>query len=220
MHIVKIEKKHRYRGAIKTILSDNVFDERITFRHTADFGANGDDIVYQWFYREEDGRAAALPPDPAWKLFTDQSDSSVKGLGQYQITVEGTGGLVLADNLLFLRYRHKDDLPADGPNAVNWTKGSAAKSYGTEWNRDGADYRDPEAKDALGNPDTGLKFGGEWAGAGNSPTVDQVYRAQLVPGWIKRVLDRVNPVKRALATSATTTLPPPTPACFSKRPAA
>ncbi len=193
LHIVKIEKKHRYRGAIKTILSDNVFDERITLRHTADFGGNGDDIVYQWFYREEDGHGAPLPPDPVWRLFIDQSENLPKGLGLYQITLEGTGGLILADNLFFLRYRHKNDAPTDGANSANWAKGSVAKPYGTEWNRDGADYIDPEARDILGNPDTGLKFGGEWAGAANSPSVDKVYRAQLVMGWIKRVLDRVNP---------------------------
>ena len=34
---------------------------------------------------------------------------------------------------------------------------------------------------------------GEWAGAGNSPSVDVVYLPQLAQGWIKRVLDRVNP---------------------------
>ncbi|MCI0540885.1 MAG: hypothetical protein L0Z50_37265, partial [Verrucomicrobiales bacterium] len=187
LHIVKVEKKHRYRGAIKTILSNNVFDEKITLRHTGDFGANGDDIVYQWFYREENGQSAPLPPDSAWKIFTDQSNNSTKGLGMYQITLEGSGGLLLADNLLFVRYRHKDDVPADGNNSVDWN--------GTEWNRDGASFRDPLQRDANGNADPAnpIRFGGQWAGAANSPTVELEYRGQLASGWIKRVLDRVNP---------------------------
>jgi hypothetical protein len=126
--------------------------------------------------------------------------------------------LILADNLFLLRYRHRDDVPVDGSNSLNWAKGSAAKPYGTEWNRDGASFRDPEAKDTLGNPDDGLKFGGEFAGAANSPTVDRVYRAQLVMGWIKRVLDRVNPYEAASVISATTPHRRPMPACSGGRP--
>ena len=37
LHIVKVDKSQRYRGAIKTILSDNVFDENIVLRHTGRF---------------------------------------------------------------------------------------------------------------------------------------------------------------------------------------
>ncbi len=173
VHIVKVVKKHRYRGAVKTILSDNIFDEKITVRHTGDFGGNGDDIVYQWFYREEDGTEAPLPPADPWKLFPDQSSASPKGLGMFQINLEGTGGLILADNQLFVRYRHKDDNPTDDNNSVNW-------QLGTEWERDG-------------QPEAGRVIGELWAGAGNSPTVDGEYRPQLAIGWIKRVVDRINP---------------------------
>ena len=168
LHIVKIEKKHRYRGAIKTILSPNVFDEKITLRHTADFGGNGDDVVYQWFYRQEDGGSAPLPPDVPWNLFKN-------GAGLYQVGVAGSPTAMLPDNLFFLRYRHKNDVPPGKDPATfagtNWT--------GTDWETDG-------------RPETGSKIGELWAGAGNSPTVDGDYRPQLVQGWVKRVLDRVN----------------------------
>lgn len=175
LHIIKIDKSKRYRGAVKTILSDNIFEEKITMRHTGDFGGNGDDIVYQWFYREEDGTAdsaAGLPPASAWKLFPDQSDNTIKGLGMNQIDLEGTGGLILSDNLFFVRYRHRNDVPAAGVNGVNWD--------GTDWA-------------ANGQPEPPSKIGELWAGAGNSPTVDGAYKPQLAQGWIKRVLDRINP---------------------------
>ena len=172
VHIIKIEKKHRYRGAIKTILSDNVFDEKITLRHTGDFGANVDDIIYQWFYQEEDGTTALIPPNSAWKLFLDQSENDIKGLGQFQISLEGNSSLLLADNIFFVRYRHSDDKLPDDANSTDWMD--------TEWDRDGA-------------PDEGSVIGELWAGAANSPSVDGEYKPQLVPGWIKRVLDRINP---------------------------
>ncbi|MFT6864321.1 MAG: hypothetical protein ACJAVK_002886 [Akkermansiaceae bacterium] len=45
--------------------------------------------------------------------------------------------------------------------------------------------------DLNGQPDP-VK-GEQWAGAGNSPTVDGDYKPQLAQGWIERVLDRINP---------------------------
>jgi len=188
LHIVKMEKQHRYRGAIQTVLAPNIFEEKITLRHTGDFGGNADDIVYEWYYREENGAAAVLPPSGPWTKFAsgDQPD----GAGLYQIDVAGSGGLVLGDNLFFLRYRHKDDKPL----------------VGDPWAGDWANFGKPAAKlTATGEPGRGadghvvLEKQGEWAGAGNSPTVDGVYRPQLVPGWIKRVLDRINPYEARFA---------------------
>lgn len=43
------------------MLSDNVFDENIILRHTGDFGANADDLVFEWWYRPEDGTEALTP---------------------------------------------------------------------------------------------------------------------------------------------------------------
>ncbi|MEM7394166.1 MAG: hypothetical protein AAF492_17645, partial [Verrucomicrobiota bacterium] len=181
VHIVKMVKRHRYRGAIKTIFPSNIFEEKVTLRHTGDFGGNADNMVYQWFLREEDGRKAGLP-DPAakppeWILLKGNS---------YQLNLEGTGGRVLADNLVFTRYRHKNDPPAGD----TWTKN-------TEWARDGqrAATLDKD-HNVQHDPSTGLiitSLQGEWAGAANSPTPDHVYRPQLVMGWLKRVLDRINP---------------------------
>lgn len=183
LFIVKVSKEFRYRGAIKTILSDNVFDERVTLRHSGDFGANTEDIIYQWFYREEDGTEAPLPPGGAWKMFPDQSDNSIRGLGMHQINLEGTGGLLLADNLFFVRYRHRnDDESLSSPNSTDWT--------GTEWDRYGRFVTE-------GGQIT--KVGSQWAGAANSPSVDGEYQPQLVMGWIKRVLDRVNPYEARIS---------------------
>ena len=163
LHIIKIDRRERYRGAVKVVLSNNVFDENIILRHTGDFGANPDDLVFDWWYRVEDGTEAP-PPDsiPAgqtnpWKVFPDPSDN--KGRGFSQLKLKGNPQapeLLLADSLWFVRYRHKDEVPSD---PVTWA-------------------RTP-----------GIPY--QWAGAGNSRPGD--YRAQLAQGWVKRVLDAVNP---------------------------
>lgn len=163
LKIIKVDRRQRYRGAIKVLLSDNVFDENIILRHTGDFGAKPEDLVFDWWYRVEDG-TEALPPDqtPAgetnpWKPFTDPSGAG--GVGFSQLKLKGnpqTPELLIADSLWFVRYRHRSEEPID---PVTWA-------------------RNPE-----------IPF--EWAGAGNSRPGD--YRAQLAQGWVKRVLDAVNP---------------------------
>lgn len=171
LHIIKVDRRERYRGAIKVVLSDNVFDENIILRHQGDFGGNADDLVFDWWYRVEDG-TEALPPDqiPAgttnpWKLFPDPSPNG--GEGFFQLKLKGNPQapeLLLADSLWFVRYRHKDEIPN---NPITWVA-------------------DPE-----------IPF--EWAGAGNSTPNDldgdgvPDYQAQLAQGWVKRVLDAVNP---------------------------
>lgn len=163
LHVVKVDRRERYRGAVKVVLSNNVFDENIILRHTGDFGANPDDLVFEWWYRVEDGTSAP-PPDaiPAgqtnpWKLFADPSGNL--GRRFFQLTLKGNPQapeLLLADSLWFVRYRHRFEIPA---NPTTW-------------------QRTPP-----------LPF--QWAGAGNSRPGD--YRAQLASGWVKRVLDAVNP---------------------------
>jgi len=143
LHVIRIDKDNRYRGAIKRILSENVFDEKATLRHTADFGANPDDLVFQWWYREDDGTNRP-PPDQAtagtWSLFPEKSP---------EISLAGAGQALLVDNLFFVRYRHVTSAPSD-PNS--WS---------------------------------------DWAGAANSRPGD--FRAQLCEGWVKRVVNAVNP---------------------------
>ncbi|MGJ8649123.1 MAG: hypothetical protein ACSHX4_02075 [Opitutaceae bacterium] len=178
LHIIKIDRRERYRGAIKVVLSDNVFDENIILRHTGDFAARADDLVFEWWYRVEDGREA-LPPDliaagetNPWKLFPDPSPN--EGQGFFQLKLKGNPQapeLLLADSLWFVRYRHKDEAPLD---PIVWD--------------------DPATSDAV-SPE--IPF--QWAGAGNSTPKDldgdgvSDYQAQLAQGWVKRVLDAVNP---------------------------
>ncbi len=182
LHIIKVDKSQRYRGAIQVILSDNVFDENIVLRHTGDFGGNADDLVFEWWYRPDDG-TTALPPDrqaspTPWKLFADTSGN--QGRGFYQLKLKGNPSApeaLLADTLFFVRYRHKNEV-TDG---VNWE----------------VPQPNGEQRCVLGKCKPGIPY--DWAGAGNSTPQDldedgqPDYQPQLAEGWIKRVLDRINP---------------------------
>lgn len=160
LHVIRVDPAQRYRGAIKTILPVNVFDEKITLRHTADFGGNVDSAVaFAWWYREEDGttRPGDVPPGvagstPIWSPFGSANGTS----GMYGIELTGNPTLLLADNLFFARYRFAT--PTFAENAWSGWAGAANSSA-----------RD---LDGDGRPDL---------------------RAQLATGWVKRVLDAVNP---------------------------
>lgn len=177
LHVIKVDRRERYRGSVKTVLSDNVFDENVVMRHTGDFGANADDLVFEWWYRPDDGSLNVLPPfieDRAsagpWMLFPDLSGQ--QGRGRTEALLKGnpnTPEALLADTWWFARYRHKNDVVA-----------------GTDW------YKPQQNGDA--------KVNFEWAGAGNNDPFHDYdlngypdYLAQLAMGWIKRVLDAVNP---------------------------
>ncbi len=177
LHVIKVDRRERYRGAIKTILSDNVFDENLVLRHTGDFGANADDLFFEWWYRPDDGSLNVPPPDlltpgqpNPWKLFPDPSGN--RGQSRYQITMKGNPNApeaLLGDTFWFARYRHKND-----------------RVEGVNWNVSQFD----------GSPRVNFT----WAGAGNSDPFNDFdsdglpdFRAQLAQGWIKRVLDAVNP---------------------------
>lgn len=180
LHIIKVDRRERYRGAVKVVLSDNVFDENIILRHTGDFGANADKLVFDWWYRVEDGTEASPPDQIAagttnpWKLFPDPDGDG--GVNFFQLKLKGNPQapeLLLADSLWFVRYRHVNEEPND---PITW-EANAAETWEDDLDR--------------------IKF--QWAGAGNSSPFDldgdgiAEYQAQLAQGWVKRVLDAVNP---------------------------
>jgi hypothetical protein len=162
MHVMRVTRSEVYRGSLAPIYPDNVFDEKITVRHTGDFGGDVTDLFFEWRYREEDGRTlnppgvtlptAGTPGGTDWQLFAGD-------VGLNEVTLAGASAALLTDNLFFCRYRHKD---ADGNVASNWSQWAGA-----------ANSRPP-------NP------------ASPSATTDAAYVAQLVAGWVKRVTDAVN----------------------------
>ncbi|HEY1050734.1 MAG TPA: hypothetical protein VGE39_13285, partial [Prosthecobacter sp.] len=162
MHVLRVTRSEVYRGSLAPIYPENVFDEKITVRHTGDFGSDVDSLFFEWRYREEDGRAlnppgvtlptAGTPGADDWQLFAGAA-------GRNEIQLAGASAALLSDNLFFCRYRHND---ADGNVASNWSQWAGA-----------ANSRPPNV-------------------ASSSAATDAAYVAQLVAGWVKRVTDAVN----------------------------
>lgn len=194
LHVIEI-LPDRYRGAIKVIEAADAFSEKITLQHNGEFGGNTGDLYYEWWIRdaapldlvaeevlpngtlkETDGEGRTL-----WQQYIPQDRATApteekKHLGLHSIVFEGRPDVVLADKLVLMRYRHRTEsnwrlVPFEFTNpAVTWKPGTV----------------DPAGPAPF-----------QWAGAANSPQLQadgsKRYIPQLIMGWVKRVLDRINP---------------------------
>ncbi|MCP5517159.1 MAG: hypothetical protein H7A45_07885 [Verrucomicrobiales bacterium] len=192
LHIVEISDA-RYRGAIKIIEPKNVFDEKIELSHTGDFGGHTADAYYQWWVRDAatlDGITTPDDPDRAapstggWQLYE-------QGLGLNRIHFAGRPDITLADKLFYVRYGEAAELAnADGGNVI--TDDETASVSDASWRLVAPDDLSPAWERSSGEA---VPY--QWAGAANSPQLQangsRRFLPQLVMGWVKRVLDRVNP---------------------------
>jgi hypothetical protein len=157
LHVIAVESGP-FAGDLKIIFPDNVFDERLSLRHSSDFGGDPDPFQFEWYYHSDDADfvPTALPSvNPAdgtiaalngWHLFKPTTS------GLNTITL-GDGGetslFTLQDNWFILRYK--------GYNIAGQTKWSP-------W---------------VGDPASGAET-----------------RAAFAPGWIKRVIEGINPFEQ------------------------
>jgi hypothetical protein len=180
LHIVEIVPD-RYRGAIKVIEGSDPFSEKVALQHNGEFGANTGDLDYEWWIRdarqidttlknEIDSLATALP-DPNWQRYAS-------GPGLHSVVFQGRPDVILADKLVLVRYRHKTE--TKGWRAVPFELGAGIT---------------PSLAWQPGSSSVNAPF--QWAGAANSPQFQadgsKRYIPQLVMGWVKRILDRINP---------------------------
>jgi hypothetical protein len=127
-----------YQGELKTLLSDNPFDEKLTMRHTGDFAGRADDYEFRWIWANP-GSQDQDPTSPVWAPYTPEP---ADGVGSVDIVIGGPGAFTLSDHWFRCQYRPLDP----------------SHPCGTEWS------------------------------AWTPP--------QLAPGWIKRVLDGINPYEQ------------------------
>jgi hypothetical protein len=188
LHIIEI-LPDRYRGAIKVLEGVDPFSEKVGLQHNGEFGANTEDLYYEWWIRDAaplDVVAKEVFDDKHQATDTAQISGTLKetdaggnslwqlyasGNALHGIVFEGRPDVTLADKLVLMRYRHKSEM---------------------DWKLVSFDPNDPVRVWEPGSP---APF--QWAGAANSPQLQadgsKRYIPQLVMGWIKRVLDRINP---------------------------
>lgn len=125
LHIIQIDDGP-YQGDIKVLPGDNIFDERVSMRHSSDFGGAPERLTFEWYYKPDS--ADFDPTDlPQYNPSTgDISDPRgwlafpVVGDGVNDITLgEGnaSGLLTLGDNWFIARYR---GYPINGE--TNWSE--------------------------------------------------------------------------------------------------
>lgn len=191
LHVIEIIPD-RYRGAIKVIEAADAFSEKISLLHNGEFGGNTQDLYYEWWIRDagpldvvaneiiNDGTLAQTDENgnslwqeyiPQERLANDNLTPFQKHLGLNSIVFEGRPDVTLADKLVLMRYRHKNE---------------------SNWKLVPFEFANPNTAWQPGSP---APF--QWAGAANSPQLQadgsKRYVPQLVMGWVKRVLDRINP---------------------------
>jgi hypothetical protein len=181
LHIIEIIPD-RYRGAIKVIEPADPFSEKVDLQHNGEFGSNTGDLYYEWWVR--DAAPLDLVADevlPSGALAETAAGGAAawqkyeEGRGLHKVTFAGRPDVVLSDKLVLMRYRHYTE-----------TNG---------WKLVPFEVADPVVDWQPGSSTVAAPF--QWAGAANSPQLQadgsKRYIPQLVMGWVKRVLDRINP---------------------------
>lgn len=123
-----------YRGEVATLLAPDAFDERITFKHKADFAGNPDGWHFEWRLQAVGTSDAPAPITPAdsvegWNLV----DS---GTGKVAYTIGGASPFTLGDNRVIVRFRPISEttraLLAASGNPEGWSDWTAPK-LGQGW---------------------------------------------------------------------------------------
>jgi len=107
-----------YRGNVLVIQSDNIFDEKLTLRHTGDFGGRPDEFEFEWWLAPVDDTGVSptlLPASYPWLKWT-RLEPGMSEMGP-EITIEGANPTTLSDNWLIVRYK---GYPVCG-NAYRWS---------------------------------------------------------------------------------------------------
>ena len=183
LHVIRIGDE-RFRGSVAVIPPPNLFDEKIELQHTADFGGSTANVYYQWWIRDVAALEAVGTPDSGasgWQLYQ-------QGLGLSRIRFSGRPDITLADKFFYVRYGGSNELATIDPrNRV--PNGSVVDS---SWRLVSPDALSPDWNAGGTNR---VPF--QWAGAANSPQLQadgsRRFLPQLVMGWVKRVLDQINP---------------------------
>ena len=194
LHVIRLGDE-RYRGAIAVITPQDAFDEKVELKHSGDFGGNTAELYYQWWVHDVAPLDGLVTPDhpsaSGWLPYQ-------QGMGLNSIGFEGRPDMILADKLFYVRYGHADEL-VDADSQANVDSGGVLD---TAW-------RLVQPGDA--NPTWGRLSSDpvpyQWAGAANSPQLQadgsRRFLPQLLMGWVKRVLDAVNPYEARFSADFT-----------------
>ncbi len=131
-----------YLGEIKVIQSDNVFDEKLTLRHSGDFGGNPENFSFEWYYHPDTGGFSPTPlPSPETSQLNGWLPFAQNGAGVNYITIRGASLQTLSDNWFYVRYRrndgvsvcNNDDVPTPWAGAPGSTAANPSAQLAEGW---------------------------------------------------------------------------------------
>jgi probable HAF family extracellular repeat protein len=116
LHIIRVDDGP-FGGDLKPILPDNVFDQRLTFRHSSDFGGDPDRVLFEWYMKPDDAgfdpedlpivdRDGQIVDPRGWILYSNITPTDGRGVNDITIGTGGESGLItISDNWFIARYR-------------------------------------------------------------------------------------------------------------------
>ena len=195
LHVIRLGDE-RYRGAISVITPQDAFDEKVELTHSGDFGGTTDKVYYQWWVHDVAPLDGLQTPDQSttgWSIYQ-------QGKGLNSIRFTGRPDLILADKLFYVRYGHAHEL-AEADSAEHVENGGVRD---TAWRLVDLDAASPNWAPAASAAD---RVPYQWSGAANSPQLQASgahrFLPQLLMGWVKRVLDAVNPYEARFSADFT-----------------
>ncbi|MBL9138679.1 MAG: hypothetical protein JNK85_22610 [Verrucomicrobiales bacterium] len=128
LHVIRVDADLA-RGSLAIIQPDNVLDERVTLRHSADFAGQPDAFVFQWLYQVD-----APGFDPTFVPLTDNQGAitdnrnwvpyptdPASGLGVNDLTLgSGTVSSLLTLSDVWYLMRYGEITPGGGTNWSSW----------------------------------------------------------------------------------------------------
>ncbi|MGE3311883.1 MAG: LamG-like jellyroll fold domain-containing protein [Limisphaerales bacterium] len=116
LHIIRVDDGP-FTGDLKPILPDDVFDQRLTVRHSSDFGGDPDRVVFEWYMKPDD---AGIDPEDlplvnadgsisdlrGWVLYSSVTPADGRGVNDVTLGIGAESGLLtISDNWFVARYR-------------------------------------------------------------------------------------------------------------------
>lgn len=156
VHVVKVNPTKLATPALMPLQPGNVFDEKVSLIVSNDFAGNLSDLRFDWRWREDTGTDAnrkylpnvapletcdngkAITTTAGWEKaipFTDGQEP----LGHHTLSITGNSYKALVDNLVYVRYRHKDSnqwsawLGAANHNACHATAPNYVPQLASGW---------------------------------------------------------------------------------------
>lgn len=138
LYVIRVEDGP-FLGDLKAILPDNAFDERLTVRHSNDFGADPDPLSFEWYYHPSDETYDPNNPAMLPVLNSDGSIASAngwilytagKGINDITLGESAESGIfAITDNYWIGRFRGYRVALNDTNVWSDWVGDPSGKSY-------------------------------------------------------------------------------------------